>query len=584
MDREDRTLLIHLDVDNSSPNDPTDGNKDRLLCLYDKHVLPWYCQWAHEFARQVYVLLPERLQDQSKQVLCLLRDTSVIWYSDEGVGQFSPEGRRSDVWIVNGHQLPMVDWRAAGAAIRRRRTDVLIFGQKGTGVTHHYPESVVVGSSGEVVRFKRHYSDSPAFTDVCFEEASFLVAGAEHATAVVNHVVARGWGLDSIGAMTRRFQVRWSPTGCVLWEAAVPGTTGSISGESFQKLQLDSDRQRPQEQDSLYSFPLNANHGLDLYELNDSTEALGRDRDSIAFKTPTVPQTPSHADPLTGGSPVGNMTSSTHRGASIESAVASKRVSPTLLQFASSAGQADHAITDKRSYLLWKRVMDVVLTLIGVIALSPLFALVAILIKCTSAGPVFFAHRRQGLGGKEFPCLKFRSMRTGADAMQDALRSKNEVDGPQFKIEHDPRLTVLGKWLRQTNIDELPQLFNVLVGHMSLVGPRPSPDKENQLCPSWRRARLSVKPGVTGLWQVMRLRDQEQSDFQEWIYYDVEYARHQSLWLDWQIILYTPVSIFASAWVKDLAKQLKRRGICSYSARIEEPPAAPPLERDLGRA
>jgi lipopolysaccharide/colanic/teichoic acid biosynthesis glycosyltransferase len=188
-----------------------------------------------------------------------------------------------------------------------------------------------------------------------------------------------------------------------------------------------------------------------------------------------------------------------------------------------------------------------------------------LLIKLTSRGPILFGHKRQGLDGREFRCWKFRSMRVGADKLQDALRKLNEVDGPQFKIAADPRITPIGKFLRRSNLDELPQLLNVLRGTMSLVGPRPSPDNENQMCPAWRRARLSVKPGITGLWQVLRLRNDPLADFQEWIYYDVEYARHRSIWLDLQILLYTPVAILAPKRVSHFAEKLSRFGICSHS-------------------
>ena len=105
---------------------------------------------------------------------------------------------------------------------------------------------------------------------------------------------------------------------------------------------------------------------------------------------------------------------------------------------------------------------------------------------------------------------------------------------------------------------------------MSLVGPRPSPDAENQYCPGWRRARLSVPPGITGLWQVLRRRDNPESDFQQWIYYDLEYARHRSLWLDWQILLHTPYAILGSKRIARFARSLQLRGICTYSTRISE--------------
>lgn len=220
-----------------------------------------------------------------------------------------------------------------------------------------------------------------------------------------------------------------------------------------------------------------------------------------------------------------------------------------------------------QGYLVAKRVMDITMSALILILLSPVLLVLALLVKLTSPGAVLFAHKRQGLDGLEFYCLKFRSMAQGADRLQAKLRDQNEVDGPQFKMVCDPRLTKLGGWLRRYNLDELPQFWNVLVGQMSLVGPRPSPDGENQLCPAWRRTRLSVKPGITGLWQVLRERQCPHSDFQEWIYYDVEYARHRSLWLDIRILFYTPFSMFASRKVDKFAVRLKRQGICKGSTR-----------------
>jgi len=186
-----------------------------------------------------------------------------------------------------------------------------------------------------------------------------------------------------------------------------------------------------------------------------------------------------------------------------------------------------------------KRLVDIVASACGLIVLSPLFVVVAIAIKWASPGPVFFVHRREQRGGKEFPCLKFRTMVADAHAQQLELYAQNEVDGPQFKLRNDPRVTKLGDWLRAKNIDELPQLVNVLLGHMSLVGPRPSPFRENQICVPWRRARLSVRPGITGLWQICRSADRSAGDFHEWIYYDIAYVRHFSWWLDIKILAAT---------------------------------------------
>jgi lipopolysaccharide/colanic/teichoic acid biosynthesis glycosyltransferase len=167
---------------------------------------------------------------------------------------------------------------------------------------------------------------------------------------------------------------------------------------------------------------------------------------------------------------------------------------------------------------------------------------VAILIKLDSRGPVLFSHRRERHGGSEFPCWKFRTMVADAHAQQRELYRQNEVDGPQFKLRHDPRVTRVGRYLRMTNMDELPQLVNVLVGHMSLVGPRPSPFRENQICVSWRRARLSVRPGITGLWQICR-DERCGGDFHQWIYYDLMYVRHFSLWLDAKLLAATLLTL-----------------------------------------
>ena len=192
-----------------------------------------------------------------------------------------------------------------------------------------------------------------------------------------------------------------------------------------------------------------------------------------------------------------------------------------------------------------KRLFDLFISSIVLILFIPFFLIIGLLVKITSPGPIFYRARRQGVHGKEFDCLKFRTMMVQADAIQDKLRMANQVDGPQFKIEDDPRITKIGKFLRDTCIDEIPQFFNVLKGEMSVVGPRPSPESENQTCPYWRDARLSVRPGITGLWQVMRTR-QESMDFQEWIYYDTNYVRKISFRLDFWICYKTAQKLIHS--------------------------------------
>ncbi len=184
-----------------------------------------------------------------------------------------------------------------------------------------------------------------------------------------------------------------------------------------------------------------------------------------------------------------------------------------------------------------KRITDYVVAAGVLVLFAPLMPFVALAIRLTSAGPVFYKDKRQGLHGKEFDCLKFRTMVTGAHEIQEKLRVASQVDGPQFKMADDPRISAVGRFLRETYIDEIPQFFNVLLGQMSVVGPRPSPESENTLCPFWRDARLSVRPGITGLWQIHRTR-QPMRDFQEWIHYDIEYVRSLSLkmdlWICWQ--------------------------------------------------
>lgn len=196
-----------------------------------------------------------------------------------------------------------------------------------------------------------------------------------------------------------------------------------------------------------------------------------------------------------------------------------------------------------------KRGLDVVFSSAVLMLVAPLFPLVAIALKINSPGPLFYGAKRQGLDGKEFSCLKFRTMIVDAEKMQDNLRVVNHVDGPQFKMDDDPRISKVGKFLRDTCIDEIPQFINVFKGEMSVVGPRPSPESENTLCPSWRDLRLSVRPGITGLWQICRTREPSR-DFQEWIHYDTKYIKSLSLKQDIIISWKTATQLIA-AFVKE---------------------------------
>jgi lipopolysaccharide/colanic/teichoic acid biosynthesis glycosyltransferase len=185
---------------------------------------------------------------------------------------------------------------------------------------------------------------------------------------------------------------------------------------------------------------------------------------------------------------------------------------------------------------MWKRAIDVALAGSALILGAPLFAAVAAAIKLTSRGPVFFAQQRDGLGGRRFDIYKFRTMLVGADGMKAQLRAQSEQDGPAFKLKNDPRVTRLGRLLRRTCIDELPQLWNVLKGDMSIVGPRPMCSKEAAHCAQWQRKRLDVTPGLTCIWQVY---GGTKVPFVEWMRMDLRYVRARSLWKDLRLMAMT---------------------------------------------
>ena len=190
----------------------------------------------------------------------------------------------------------------------------------------------------------------------------------------------------------------------------------------------------------------------------------------------------------------------------------------------------------------WKRTVDVLGSGIGLLMLLPLLAVVALAIKLTSRGPVFFKQRRSGKGGKPFVMYKFRSMVVDAEARKQEILAANEQDGPAFKIKNDPRVTRVGRFLRATSLDELPQLWNVLKGDMSLVGPRPLPCAETEGCIGWQRQRLDVTPGLTCLWQV---RGRSKVSFADWVRMDVQYIRAQSPAEDLKLLLMTVPAVIS---------------------------------------
>lgn len=203
---------------------------------------------------------------------------------------------------------------------------------------------------------------------------------------------------------------------------------------------------------------------------------------------------------------------------------------------------SDVVSNESAFYLVSKRIIDIVGSLCGIILLSPLFLIVAILIKLEDPkGKVFFAQERNGRYPKTFKMYKFRSMVHNAEELLKDLMDRNEQTGPVFKINDDPRITKVGKFIRKTSIDELPQLFNVLKGDMSLVGPRPPIPHEVDQYNSYQMQRLAVKPGLTCIWQVS---GRNNIGFDEWVEMDIEYIKTRNLWLDIKLIFKTVGVLF----------------------------------------
>jgi len=198
-----------------------------------------------------------------------------------------------------------------------------------------------------------------------------------------------------------------------------------------------------------------------------------------------------------------------------------------------------------RPFPKWKRAMDVAGSLFGLILFAPIMLCVAIAIKLGSPGPVFFTQMRGGMGAKPFKLYKFRTMVPDAEAQKQSLLHLNERHGPAFKMKADPRITPIGRFLRKTSLDELPQFINVLKGDMSIVGPRPLPVAEDEELDQWHRCRLEVKPGLTCIWQIS---GRDESCFDKWVRQDIEYIRNHSLLLDVKLIMLTIPAV------------LKRRG------------------------
>jgi lipopolysaccharide/colanic/teichoic acid biosynthesis glycosyltransferase len=188
----------------------------------------------------------------------------------------------------------------------------------------------------------------------------------------------------------------------------------------------------------------------------------------------------------------------------------------------------------------WKRTIDIIGAIVGLVAAAPLMLVLAAAIKLTSRGPVLYSQEREGLGGRRFRMYKLRSMLLDAELQQLSLVGCSEQDGPAFKMRDDPRTTWVGRWLRKTSLDELPQFWNVLRGEMSLVGPRPLWTRESLHCLPWQRQRLSVVPGLTCIWQVW---GRSTVPFTHWMRMDIQYVRRRSFLVDLELLLRTAPSI-----------------------------------------
>lgn len=197
--------------------------------------------------------------------------------------------------------------------------------------------------------------------------------------------------------------------------------------------------------------------------------------------------------------------------------------------------------------LLLKRIFDIIISLAGIILALPISLAIAVMIKSMSQGSAVFKQVRSGLNGRKFIMYKFRTMVDGAEKMKDDLNSLNEMDGPVFKMKKDPRVIRFGVFLRRSSMDELPQLFNVLKGDMSIVGPRPPIPSEVEKYEIWQRRRLSMKPGLTCLWQA---NGRNNTDFEKWMRLDLEYIDNWSLGLDFKIILKTIPAVLFSIGAK----------------------------------
>lgn len=216
------------------------------------------------------------------------------------------------------------------------------------------------------------------------------------------------------------------------------------------------------------------------------------------------------------------------------------------LDHASAAVEAvaakDFEVRESAAYRVSKRIFDLVVASIALVLLVPIIPLIVVMIRLDTPGPVFFRQERVGKNGRSFKFYKFRSMHTDAERRRREVESMNEQDGPVFKVKSDPRVTSVGKFLRRSSLDEIPQIFNVFKGDMSVVGPRPPLPSEVEHYQPWQRRRLEVTPGITCLWQIS---GRSHLSFNEWMRLDMEYLRQRSFKTDMLILMRTIPAVIA---------------------------------------
>lgn len=450
---------------------------------------------------------------RSHGILCVRRGQAVAGTPADGIGAATPSGRAgADAFLLlEPEQLVLFDLREIAASLQWTRAELCRLRVDEAG-EESYRERVRVGEDGLVKRIERVYS------------REYRVG---HSVLLTDRAsVAQSWAR----APSRRDG----------WKALRRG--GRAVQSDAYRVHGWSYRNGDAAHEALLLNRL-VDHWPDPERSIEGIEALGVG--IYGVKGTTVPTEDTLVGPLWLGGGYGSRTSAPHRehpsgrllvGPSWEpdrSAVEGVRLLDIdeILSPERVSERERSRGSERSAYLLVKRLIDIAVSSAVLLAILPILLVVAVAVVLDDGLPIFFGHRRQTKGGRVFHCWKFRTMRRNAEALAKELRSLNVCDGPQFFIKDDPRVTRVGKVLRAWHLDELPQFWNVLVGDMSMVGPRPSPDGENQFCPAWRELRLSVRPGITGLWQVERTREPGR-DFQEWIRYDIEYVNRASLWLD----------------------------------------------------